>query len=140
MKLPPLRAIARAYLLSIAFWCGFALLMGLQYRPLSREHFWSSLATLLIEVALRGFAFAFWTPPIFYLVGKYLSSPAHRVRYVLLWSLGAAPFVVLHATIVWMLVPPYDYTLQKYVARSFQSWAGMIRGGFADLIFIYFSI
>ena len=113
MNSPPLRAIARAYLMSIAFWCGFALLMGLQYRPLSREHFWSSLVSLLIEVALRGFALAFWTPPIFYLVGKYLSSSSHRMRYALLWSLGAVPFVLLHTSIMWVLVPPYDDTLQR---------------------------
>ena len=38
MKLPSIREIARAYLMSIIFWWGFALLMGLQYRPLDRQH------------------------------------------------------------------------------------------------------
>jgi hypothetical protein len=140
MKSPPLRAIARAYIMSIAFWCGFALLMGLQYRPLNLQHLWSSLLDLLIEGALRGFALAFWTPPIFFLVGRYLGFSSHRLRYALLWSLGAAPFVLLHTSILWVLVPPYDDTLRKYAARSFQSWVNMIRNGFADQIFIYVAI
>jgi two-component system, LytTR family, sensor kinase len=140
MQAPRLRGIARAYLMSIAFWCGFALLMGLQYRPLHRQNLWSSLVDLLVEVALRGFALAFWTPPIFYLVGNYISFSKSRFRYALLWSLGAAPFVVLHTSILWVLVPPYDDALQKYASRSFQSWLEMIRGGFADQIFIYIAI
>ena len=41
---------------------------------------------------------------------------------------------------MWALVPPYDDALQRYVARSFHSWAEMIRGGFADEIFIYIAI
>src|ERR1700734_207640 len=140
MQAPRLRGIARAYLMSIAFWCGFALLMGLQYRPLNRQNLWSSLVDLLVEVALRGFALAFWTPPIFYLVGNYISFSKSRFRYALLWSLGAAPFVVLHTSILWVLVPPYDDALQKYASRSLHSWLEMIRGGFADQIFIYTAI
>jgi hypothetical protein len=100
MKLPTLRGVVRAYLMSIAFWCGFALLMGLQYRPPNREHFWSWLASLLIDVARRGLALSLWTPPIFYLVRKYLGFPRSRFRYVLLWSLGAAPFVLLETSIL----------------------------------------
>jgi len=126
--------------MAIAFWCGFALLMGMQYRPLNREHLWSSLVDLFVGAALRGLAFAFWTPPIFFLVGKYLGASNRRFRYVSLWSLGAVPFVLLHTSILWILVPPYDDSLQRYLPRSFQSWAGMIRNGFADLIFIYVAI
>ena len=140
MQWPQVRGIARAYLMSIAFWCGIALLMGLQYRPINRQHFWSWLAGFLIEVALRGLALAFWTPPIFYLVGKYVSFSRSRFRHVLLWSLGAVPFVLLHTSILWVLIPPYDDALQQYVSRSFSSWLEMIRGGFADQIFIYIAI
>jgi hypothetical protein len=140
MKSLSLRGIARVYLMSIAFWCGFALLMGLQYRPFNRQHFWAWLGDLTFEVALRGFALAFWTPPIFLLVGKYISYSSHRVRYALLWLLGAAPFVVLHSSLMWVLVPPYDETTQKFLPRSFQSWVDMIRNGFADQVFIYIAI
>src|SRR5580704_14795111 len=140
MQAPRIRGIARAYLMSIAFWCGIALLMGLQYRPFNRQHPWSWFIDLVVEMALRGFALGFWTPPIFHLVGKYIRFSKSRFRYALLWSLGAAPFVVLHTSILWLLVPPYDNTLQKYVSRSLHSWLEMIRGGFADQIFIYIAI
>ena len=55
MKPLLVRSVARAYLMSFAFWSGIALLMGLQYRPLDPHALWSSLGALLIEVALRGF-------------------------------------------------------------------------------------
>lgn len=140
MNLPTIQGIARAYLMAIFFWCGFALLMGLQYRPLHRHNFWPTLFGLLVEVALRGLALAFWTPPIFYLVRKYLNLSSSRLRYVLLWSLGAFAFILLHTTILWVLVPPYDDVLQRYGLRSFHSWIDMIRNGFADQIFIYIAI
>jgi histidine kinase len=140
MQSPRLRVIARAYLMSITFWCGFALLMGLQYKPLSRQNLWGSLISLLVGTALRGLALTFWTPPIFYLVAKYLSFSKSRVRYTLLWSLGALPFVLLYTSILWALFPPYDDTLQKYGSRSFHSWLEMIRTGFADQMFIYVAI
>ncbi|MGA2921568.1 MAG: histidine kinase [Candidatus Sulfotelmatobacter sp.] len=135
-----MRGIARAYLMSIGFWCGFALLMGLQYTPLDRQHFWTWLSNLIIKVALLGSALAFWTPPVFYLVGKYLRLCKNRFRYLLFWSLGAVPFVALHTSIIWVLIPPYDDALQKYTSRSFQSWVEMIRSNFADQIFIYTAI
>jgi two-component system, LytTR family, sensor kinase len=140
MKLPSLQAIARAYALSIAFWCGFALLMGLQYKPFDQLHPWTWLVDLIFEIALRGFALAFWTPPIFYLVANFLGGSTNRPRYVLLWSMGAIPFVFLHTSIIWLLVRPYDSARHLYLARSFQYWKEMLRGGFADEIFIYVAI
>jgi len=140
MKLPLVRGIARAYLMSVAFWYGFALLMGLQYRPFNRQNPWAWFVDLTVQASLRGLALAFWTPPVFYLVGKYLSFSRNRFRYALLWSLGALPFLLLHTSLLWVLVPPYDDALQKYLPRSFQWWLEMIRGGFADMIFIYTAI
>jgi hypothetical protein len=137
MQSPRPAAIARAYLMSIAFWCGMSLLMGLQYRPLDYHNLWPSLLDLLAQVGERAFALALWTPPIFYLVGKYLPYSKNRVRYVLLWSLGAPVFLLLHTGIFWLLFPPYDDTLHRYTARSLQSWLEMIRTGFADEVFIY---
>jgi two-component system, LytTR family, sensor kinase len=140
MKAPRLRGIARAYLLSIASWSCFALLMVLQFRPFNRQNPGAWFVNLIVEVALRALAFSFWTPPIFYLAGKYLNYSRNRFRWLLFWSLGAAPFVVLHTSIIWLLIPPYDPDAQKYVSRSFQLWRDMIRGGFADQIFLYAAI
>jgi len=113
---------------------------GIAVSPFQPTNPWAWLVDLVVEVALRGFAFALWTPPVFYIVGKHLSRSESRVRNALLWSLGAVPFVVLHTTIVWVLVPPYDADLQKFLPRSIHSWLDMIRGGFADMIFIYIAI
>lgn len=137
MESPSLRGIARAYLMSIGFWCAFALLMALQYRPFNHQHPWAWFTELVSEVALHGLALAFWTPPIFLLVSRYIDRAKSRLTYVLVWSLGSIPFVVLYTSMFWVLVPPYDDTLQKYLPRSFASWIDMIRGGFADEMFIY---
>jgi two-component system LytT family sensor kinase len=134
-----LRAIARAYLMSIAFWYGIALLMGLQYRPLNRQNLWSSLIEMLILAGAHAFPFALWTPPIFYVVAKYISFSRNRIRYVLLWLLGAVPFVMFYSGMV-LLTPPYDDVLQKHVSWSIHAWLQIIRAGFADETFFFLAI
>lgn len=140
MKLPSPRGIARAYLLSIAFWFPLTLLMGFQNQPLDPKHLWHSLGSLMIQVVLKGLALALWSPPIFYLVGKYIGSSKNRVPYVLLWGLGAVPFLLLQLTILWILAPPYNADLQKFMPRDFQTWDFLIRNGFADEVFIYVAV
>ncbi len=135
-----LRTIVRAYLIAMAFWCGFAFLMALQYIPFNRQNPWGWFVDLMLAVAQRASAFAFWTPPIFYLVGRYLGFSKNRFPYILCLGLGAVLFVILDTGILWLLVPPYDDTLHRYVGRSFQWWLEMIRGGFADQTFIYIDI
>ena len=140
MQLPRPRVIIRAYLMAIAFWFGMALLMGLQYKPPDPHNFWPSLVDLLVQAAAHGFGLAFWTPPIFYLVQQYISFAKYRVRYVVLWGLGAIPYVLLHTGVFWLIMPPYDDALHKYGARSLQYWIDLMRGGFADEVLIYFAI
>jgi len=140
MSSPRLRGILRAYLLSIAFWYGLALLMGLQYFPLDRHHLWSSFGVLAVQAAAHAFAFTLWTPPIFYLVGKYLNSSSSRFRYLLLWALGAAPFVVLYSGTVLLLSPPYDDLLRQNMPRSLPSLIQIMRTSFADEMLVYIAI
>ena len=128
-----LRPIVRAYVMAIAFWYGIAVLMGLQYSPLDRNHVWFSFFGLLVQAGAHAFALALWTPPIFFLVKKYLRFSTKRVRYVLLWGLGAVPFVLLHTAIAWLVIP-------TYVSRSLQSWLEIVRSAFADDTFIYIAI
>jgi sensor histidine kinase YesM len=47
---------------------------------------------------------------------------------------------LLHTSILWLLVPPYDAELQKFLPRSTHSWIDIVRGGFADQVFIYIAI
>jgi two-component system LytT family sensor kinase len=122
---PRLRGIVRVYLLSIAFWCGMAMLMGLQYQPLDRHNLWFSFLNLLMQAGVRAFALALWTPPIFYLAEKYVSYSANRVRYALLWALGAVPFV---------------YFVTTQVSRSLQAWLEIVRTSFADETLVYIAM
>ena len=141
MQPPPrLRAIARAYLMSIGFWYPLALLMGLQYQPLNRHHLGPSLRSLLLQAAVHAFGFALWTPPIFYLVGRYVGYARHRVRYFLLWSCGAAPFVVAYSGLVLLLNPPYDDVLRQTMPRTLSSLLQIVRSSFADEMFVYIAI
>lgn len=140
MQLPRVRKIARAYLMAIGFWYGLALLMGLQYLHLDRHHLLSSLSSLGVQSAARALAFAVWTPPIFYLVGQYLSFARNRLRYLLLCGLGAIPFVVLYSGLVLLLSPPYDDVLRQIMPRSLHSWGQIIRTSFADELFDYIAI
>jgi hypothetical protein len=114
--------------------------MGFQASPFNRENPRAWFINLLVGVAHRGFALAFWTPPIFYLVRGLLSSSMNRLAYALLWSLGAVPFVLLHTTILWILIPPTDIALQNLGPRSLRSWVGMLRTSFADMVFIYVAL
>jgi hypothetical protein len=134
MQSTHVREIARVYVISFAFWFGISLLMGWQYRSI-----WSSYPELVAIAGSRAFSMALWTPPIIYLVRKYLGHARNRVRYVLLWGLGAIPFLLLLTTIEWALIPQYD-DHHKYVAPSIHSWVEMIQGGFADQVFIYVAI
>jgi sensor histidine kinase YesM len=140
MKLPPFRAIARAYLISLLVWCGITLLMGVQASPFAREDPRTWLFNLLGAVAIRALAMTFWTPPIFYLVRRLLNSSLNRIAYVLLWSLGAVPFVLLHTTFLWILIPSTDIAAQNLGPRSFHSWVEILRTSFADIFFIYVAL
>ncbi len=140
MNLRYLRVIAKSYLMAMAFWFGIAFLMGWQYGALDRQHLWRSFVQLLEMAAVRGFTLALWTPPIFYLVGKYLKLAGNRAIYVIVCVLGAVPFVLLHSALQTLLIPQFDEATHTYVARSFHLWFDDIRTGFADQTFIYLAI
>jgi two-component system, LytTR family, sensor kinase len=140
MQWPRPWVVTRAYLVAFALWFGIAMLMGLQYRTPHHNLFWHWLAQSLSEAALRAVNLGFWTPPVFYLVNRYLRVSKNRVRYSLAWSLGAFPFVVLHSTFLWILVPDYDLATQTYLPRSLQSLRDSIRHGFADQMLVYILI
>lgn len=128
-----LRGVVRAYLMAFAFWYSLGVLMGIQYLPLDRHHPWSSLLTLSTQGAAHAFPLALWTPPIFYFVGKYIGRSQQRVRYLLLWTLGAVPFVLVHTAIAYLVSPPYT-------ARTLHLWLEVLRGAFADSTLVYISI
>ncbi|MGA2647000.1 MAG: histidine kinase [Candidatus Sulfotelmatobacter sp.] len=141
MKLRGFRPVARAYTLSIAVWCGLALLTGWQYRIFDEElNIHSSLLDMLMLAESRGLAFALLTPPIFYLARHHIFTPGDRVRYVFYYCLGVIPFMLLFACIRWAVLPPWDAVLQQYVPRTASGPLELIHQGFADQITMYIAI
>jgi hypothetical protein len=135
------RPILRAYGFSIALWCGLSLLTGVQYRIFDKElNIHSTLWDMLLLAESRGFSFALLTPPIFYLARRSISGARDRVRYVLGYCLGVVPFMLLYASIRWLVLPPWDTGLQQYVPRSSQGPLELIHQGFADQITMYIAI
>jgi two-component system LytT family sensor kinase len=135
------RHIAKAYLVSIAIWCGLSLLTGWQYRIFDESlNIKSSFLDMIRLAEARGFTFALLTPPIFYIVRRHIGRARHIVRYVLAYCLGVVPFMFLYAGIRWCLIPPWSAALQRYVPRSGHSPIEVIHGGFADLVTIYIAL
>ena len=140
MKWPSLRAIVKAYAMSLAFWFAISLLEGWQDRILT-QHPWSSFLESLAIDLTRAIAWAVWTPPIFYFVSKYLSLPSRPVsRPVVIFVCGLIPFLIFSTAFDWALFPPYDDQLQKSVPRSFHLYLEMAQTGFANRIWTYVSI
>ncbi len=141
MQQKQFRPVVRAYGLSIAVWCGLSLLTGVQYRVFDKAmNINSSLFDMLLLAESRGFSFALLTPPIFYLARRYMGDARNRFRYVLVYCLGAGPFMLLYACIRWAILPPWDAALQQYVPRTKHGPLELIHSGFADQITMYIAI
>jgi two-component system, LytTR family, sensor kinase len=141
MESKTLRRIARAYLASAGIWCGLSLLTGWQYRIFDQKlNLPSSLFDMVLLAEARGFTYALLTPPIFFLVRRYKNGTTHWFRYVGTFLAGLLPFMILYACIHWLLLPPWDSVLQRYVPRSGHGPLELIRTGFADQITMYIAI
>jgi two-component system LytT family sensor kinase len=136
-----LRRTGKAYLISISLWSGLSLLTGWQYFLFDKSLNIHSTVTDMLRLAeARGFAFALLTPPIFYVVRRYIGAARNIVRYLLAYAVGVVPFMLLSACIRWVILPPWSAALQKYVPRLGHSPLAVIRQGFADQITIYIAI
>ena len=141
MPIPTIRQIARAYAISLLVWCSLSLLTGWQYRLFDESiNIHSSLLDMLRLGEARGLSFALLTPPIFYLVRRYIAHSKHRVLYIAASIAGIVPFVALYAGLHWLLLPPWNAVLQRYVPRAGHSPIELIQSGFADQITIYLAI
>jgi len=98
------------------------------------------MADMLRLAEARGFAFALLTPPMFYIVRRYIRRAKNLGQYLLACAAGVAPFMILYACIRWVILPPWSAALQRYVPRAGHSPMELIREGFADQITIYIAI
>ena len=136
-----IKQICRAYLMSIGVWCGLSLLTGWEYRIFDQElNIHSSLSDMILLAEARGFTLALLTPPIFYVVSRQLAKGARSLWSIGLYFLGILPFMFAYAGIHWLILPPWDSRLQRYVPRGGHSPIDVIRDGFADQITMYIAI
>lgn len=136
-----LRQVARAYLASIAIWCGLSLLTGWQYRIFDQQlNIKSSLLDMVFLAESRGFAYALLTPPIFYLVRRYMTSTRTFLSHLWVYCVILPPFMVLYGCIRWLVLPPRDAGLQQYLRLSAHGPFDVIYRGFADQITMYIAI
>lgn len=136
------RQVVRAYLISIAIWCTLSLLTGWQYRIFDEQlNIHSTLWDMILLAESRGFAFALLTPPIFYLVRRYGLGLRSSPWYLWLAYLAAlGPFMILYACLRWLVLPPWDPSLQAYIPRTGHGPFELIHQGFADQITIYIAL
>lgn len=136
-----IRQVVRAYLLSIGIWTTVSLLTGWNYLIFdmtAKLH--STLGDMILLAEARGLAFAILTPPIFYIAAHYSVANPRWPRVFLAYLVGAAPFMVIYASIRWLILPPWEPTVGHFVARSAASPLSLLRGGSADIITNYFAI
>src|SRR3984885_14108484 len=135
------RPIIRAYAVSIGMWSALSLLTGWNYRIFDEGlNIHSTLRDMVLLAESRGFSYPLLPPPFFFLTRRYMSRPSDRFRYILFYCLGLIPFMLLYSSIRWVVLPPWDSTLQQYVPRGSHGPLEVIYGSFADQITMYIAI
>src|SRR5580692_7442521 len=123
--------VARIYLISICIWSALSLLTGWNYLIFDHSvNIHSTLGEMLYLAEARGLAYALLTPLIFYIVGHFSAGTGKRLRYFLIYGLGAAPFTVIYACIRWIILPPWNPVLERFVPRSEASPLSLVQDGF----------
>lgn len=128
------------YLWSFGVWAALSLLTGWQYHLFDRD--WNIPIPLLDRIALaesRGLAFALLTPPLFWLVARNVARPVRSSGY-LAYVIALGPFMIVEASIRWMMYRPFLAEVRRYVPRAGDGPLQLIRSGFADQITTYAAI
>jgi two-component system, LytTR family, sensor kinase len=141
VQLQNLRQLGRAYLLSIAVWSALSVLTAWEYRIFDQQlNIHSTFLDMLLLAESRGLAFALLTPAVFYLVHHASSRARHFSHTLAIYVAALIPFMVLDSFIRWVILPPWDATLQKYVSRTAYGPFELIREQFADQVTIYIAL
>lgn len=134
------RTIGRAYLLSIAVWTLFALLNAWEYHIFDQDlNIHTSFLERLVLSESRALAMALLTPPLFYFVRRQAGARRQSLS-VLLYAAGIAPFMLLDASLRWIILGSSVSLLARYTHRGVHSPLDLIRSGFADQITTYIAI
>jgi hypothetical protein len=106
---------------------------------LSQRHIYTAFYRLLMVNGVWCLTVAILTPPIFYIVRRYPIMRATQWKRVAAYLVGVAPFMLVFACVRWVLMPPWNATVQDFGARSLHSFFEIFYI-FADQVWTYLMI
>src|SRR2546430_10773224 len=117
-----IRKWAKAYCWSIAAWGGFAPVLGAQDKVRSMAAgddlpYWS---LVLVNGAWLMTA-ALLSPPLFAIVRRYPVARFADFRRIAAYLFGIVPYVIGCVCLRWIVLPPWNGTIQQFVPRTFQA-------------------
>jgi two-component system, LytTR family, sensor kinase len=113
---------ARAYFWSITAWGGFAPVLAAQDKVRSlaaglHVNYWSML---LVNGAWL-FTAGILSPPLFAIVRRFPVAKVSDVRRIAAYLFGIVPYVIACVCLRWIVLPPWNGTIQQFVPRTFQA-------------------
>jgi two-component system, LytTR family, sensor kinase len=135
------RRITRDYALSIGFWLSVSLLVSWQQNIIVvEEHLRISYGELIRLYAVRYFAVAVLTPPLFYITERWPVNTVRTLWRVAAYMGGFVLFSMAFALIRWCLLPPWVEERQAWGPRTWSTLTALTYGTFATIFLVYLGI
>jgi two-component system, LytTR family, sensor kinase len=135
-----LHDVAMVYAVALGVWGSLALLMAAEDKVrLAHRDIHTAFQKLLMVNGVWCLTFALLTPPIYYIVRRYPVTRRAPLKRAAAYFLGIAPFMLIFACVRWVLLPPWNPTIQNFGTRSFHSFIA-ISYIFADQVWTYLMI
>jgi two-component system, LytTR family, sensor kinase len=132
-----LQRIVVSFGIAFGVWMSIALLTIIQQYV---NHLKSPLDVPLAAAVAAGFAaIALVTPPVFYL-GRRFPVTRDTAKRVVVYTVGVVPFVIAYACVRWVIAPPYNADLHRFLDRSWTNFLVMSYANFAGCTWIYLEI
>src|SRR5215470_17028927 len=113
---------ARAYFWSITAWGGFAPVLAAQDKVRSMA------AGLRVDYGSMVLVNGAWlltagilSPPLFAIVRRYPVAKVSDVRRIAAYLFGIVPYVIACVCLRWIVLPPWNGTIQQFVPRTFHA-------------------
>ena len=136
-----LRRVLLSFALASVAWLLLACVLAWQMylNDSGSENGYSFLYYLRLP-ALRFICYAILTPPMFYIVRRFLITAEKLSFRLMIYFVSFPLFVMSYSLVRWSLLPPYYITEQRWGERNFEGLLAIARGSFADQVGVYFLI
>lgn len=134
-----LRRVTVSFLLAATVWMLLASALAWQFY-LNDSDQQRSFLFYFGFTALRFVCYALLTPPMFYIVRRFLITGDSLLPKVLLYVASLPLFVLGYAALRWSLLPPYYPAEQRWGERSLQGFLAIAKGSFAEQVAVYLLI